>query len=417
MASVIFENQGTLPIQAITTMGVSVKEKDDAIGYFGTGLKYAIAVLLREGQRIVIGTDGQWFEFQARKATIRGQDFDVVWMTSLDHENGEAPQEKELGFTTLLGQNWKVWQAYRELYCNAIDEKDGEVFTGSGDEIYRSVTNDAPKGRTLVIVEGKKFMEVHQDREHYLIDKDEKPYQQTILCDAYHGTGSGLYYRGIRIADLRRPAMYRYNLKGHVELTEDRTLKYEFRGAWSVMSLVMASTDVEFIKKVLMAPRDSFEFKFDYLDTSYSPGPAFLEAVGQLREEVGDSKVNPSAVRLHKERVARFILPTESDPMTSVQQKMLERGKTACGVLGCSMDLFPIIYVESLGENILGKAENNTIYLSKLAFDRGTKIVAGTLYEEYIHLKHKLDDYTLEMQNYLVDALMSAAENLTGEPL
>ena len=35
-----------LPIEAATTMGVSVKETDGAIGKFGTGLKYAIAGVL-----------------------------------------------------------------------------------------------------------------------------------------------------------------------------------------------------------------------------------------------------------------------------------------------------------------------------------------------------------------------------------
>jgi len=42
---IIFHNQGELDIRAVTTFGLSVKKNDNPIGYFGTGLKYAIAAL------------------------------------------------------------------------------------------------------------------------------------------------------------------------------------------------------------------------------------------------------------------------------------------------------------------------------------------------------------------------------------
>ena len=44
---ITFHSPTILPIEAATTMGVSVKESDNAIGKFGTGLKYAIAGVLR----------------------------------------------------------------------------------------------------------------------------------------------------------------------------------------------------------------------------------------------------------------------------------------------------------------------------------------------------------------------------------
>ena len=51
---IIFQNKGLIDVHAISIMGVSVKE-DNSIGFFGTGLKYAIAVLLREGIKIPSG--------------------------------------------------------------------------------------------------------------------------------------------------------------------------------------------------------------------------------------------------------------------------------------------------------------------------------------------------------------------------
>ena len=49
---VVFENTGEIDILSISSFGVSVKEGDSPIGFFGTGLKYAIAVLLRHNQKI-----------------------------------------------------------------------------------------------------------------------------------------------------------------------------------------------------------------------------------------------------------------------------------------------------------------------------------------------------------------------------
>lgn len=46
---IIFRNAGTIDPKSITTFGVSSKENPGAIGFFGTGLKYALAILLRHG--------------------------------------------------------------------------------------------------------------------------------------------------------------------------------------------------------------------------------------------------------------------------------------------------------------------------------------------------------------------------------
>lgn len=107
---IIFKNKGAIDVRAIKILGVSVK-KDNAIGFFGTGLKYAIAICLREGCPLSIWSGGEEYSFTTKKVAITGQDFDVVCM------NGE-----ELGFTTELGKTWKLWQAFRELYCNCTDE-------------------------------------------------------------------------------------------------------------------------------------------------------------------------------------------------------------------------------------------------------------------------------------------------------
>jgi hypothetical protein len=90
---VIFENDGEIDAAAIRTFGVSVKQGDNPIGFFGTGLKYALAILLRTGHSVAIQSGLEKHRFALKDVTIRGETFQVVTMN-----------RRELGFTT---QGWQ----------------------------------------------------------------------------------------------------------------------------------------------------------------------------------------------------------------------------------------------------------------------------------------------------------------------
>src|ERR1700676_327969 len=107
MSLVVFENPGEIDAAAIRTFGVSVKEGENPIGFFGTGLKYAIAVLLRTGHQVTVTAGLDRYEFGILSETVRGKEFGFVSM------NGQR-----LGFTTELGKVWELWAAYREIACN-----------------------------------------------------------------------------------------------------------------------------------------------------------------------------------------------------------------------------------------------------------------------------------------------------------
>jgi hypothetical protein len=62
-------------------------------------------------------------------------------------------------------------------------------------------------------------------------------------------------------------------------------------------------------------------------------------------------------------------------------------------------------------------AENDRIYISRRAFMMGTKTVAGTAIEEFIHLRYKYEDESRGMQEFLLDRLVSLGEQMKGEPL
>ena len=91
---IVFQNPGLIDIDAITTMGVSVKDGDSPIGYFGTGLKFAIATLLRNECSVTIYRGDEALCFTAEAIEVRGEAFERVCM------NGQS-----LGFTTMLGRS------------------------------------------------------------------------------------------------------------------------------------------------------------------------------------------------------------------------------------------------------------------------------------------------------------------------
>jgi hypothetical protein len=74
-----FSNEGKLDIEGLILMGASTKRNDASkIGEYGTGWKYAIATLLRNGIPIRIFSGGQEIKVDTRVITLREQRFDMV---------------------------------------------------------------------------------------------------------------------------------------------------------------------------------------------------------------------------------------------------------------------------------------------------------------------------------------------------
>jgi hypothetical protein len=109
-----FHNPGEIDIRGATIAGLSAKQGDSPIGFFGTGLKYAIASVLRWQGRISIWSGTEEYKFLARSLDFRGVEFQQIMMN-----------DQPLGFTTEYGKTWQPWQIFRELYANALDEGGG----------------------------------------------------------------------------------------------------------------------------------------------------------------------------------------------------------------------------------------------------------------------------------------------------
>lgn len=393
--TIVFRNVGTIDPASITTFGVSSKEKAGAIGFFGTGLKYAIAILLREGCRIAIHTGGERLEFGTERARVRVDDFTFVTM------NGER-----LGFTTELGKTWEMWAAFRELYCNCMDEE-GDVY-----EVDDAQTIGVRNDETVITVDGEAFRDVWARRSEIILAK--KPIIKHEAIHVCPGASEYVFYRGVRAMKLDTPSQYTYDIQRKLDLTEDRTIKYSWDVDNAIKRVWMEHDDPHVIELVVTAPKGSMEHNIQF--GGVVPSEAFQGVVRRLHKTF-DPRLNRTAWESCRIWLMDKLHEEPQAVLSPIEQARLDKAVNFCEQIGFNIRAYPIHVSEFLGEEILGRAHEGRIYVSKRVFMMGTKMLAGTLIEEYLHLKHRCHDETRVMQNILMDLICSLGEQITGEPL
>lgn len=384
---IIFKNEGKLEIDSIVSFGVCVKESDNPIGYFGTGLKYAISVLLRTGHTVEIHTCGEVYKFETIRKAVRGKEFEFVGM------NGS-----QLGFTTELGKNWEVWQAFRELYCNCLDEG-GEAFSVTG-------TPDISDNETMVAVSGTEIETAYHEKHTHFIDGDKGRVFESPHADIHKGPCSHVYYRGVRALDLPAPSMFKYNIWQEMKLTEDRTIA----DIWDMkanIGMCIAQADYDIALRCITAERGCIEHDIDY-DWG-SPSEGFLDAVEIAMRDRPDD-LNDTAKRSYQNHRKANVKPTEYVPHDAEVEK-IENAMTLLEKIGVTIE-YPIVYVESLGQGILAKAQSGKIHVTRECLMMGDTTITGMLYEEYLHLKHGFRDESRALQTHLFLTIATLLERL-----
>lgn len=398
---IVFKNKGEIDLCSISTFGVSVKESENPIGFFGTGLKYAIAVLLRTGHEVTIYSGTTRVDFGIRSGTIRGQEFDFVTMSV---DGGAA---SNIGFTTQLGKQWEVWMAYREIACNCKDEGGNILQT-------KSPLDLAICGTTTIVVTGKEIECVYANRHSFILE-DEPAFTMGAI-EVRKRPSESYFYRGVRVHNLGSQCMFTYNDTSNMDLTEDRTVKYQWEPKSRIAIAYLGCTDEQHLRSVLTADNKTVEGQLDFHGYGVKPSEAFLRAVGEMSQD-RLTKINPSAVQVWRDATNKIVSP-RTVVLSNVQRKMLDRALNFCSRIGFNVrESYPISIAESLGPGTLGMAMDETIYIAIRCFEMGTKYVAGTLAEEFLHLRHGYSDCSREMQNFLFDKVMSVGEELIGEPL
>lgn len=373
-------NPGLIDLDTIRVMGVSVKNNENPIGYFGTGLKFAIATLLRTGHEVILRRGDKRHHFHAVDTLIRDETFQVVYM-----------DDERLSFTTELGKNWEVWQAFRELYSNMLDE---------GGSAGRAVD---PTHGTVFEVRGAAFTNCYNERKDIFVDTH--PVAVVDGLEIHPAPSRYVFYRGVRAMTLPKASVFTYNITSTMKLSEDRNLA----DAWDVnyhISTRLPSADSPDILSAILRSRDSYEQSLD-MEYCSAPSAAFTQVCLSHRSNATAPDFVEKVVTRYVQREAMY---PAVDP-TPPEADTLREAFSILGNLNCDLDMYEVQLVEALGPSVLGlyhKARDQ-IFLAREALMQGPRMASIVLYEEWLHKRHKLQDNSRSMQTFLLSKLMSMA--------
>ena len=367
-------------------MGVSVKNKDNPIGQFGTGLKYAIAGILRTGGSIKIKSGSEVYDFSTVTNSMRDHEFQSITC------NGEV-----LAYTTDYGKHWEPWQWFRELYSNALDENG-------------RASDKAPESAGVIIeVAHDDVAKCYDERHLYFLSKKLKPLYEDAQIQIFNrvNENNSLFFRGIRVGENDKESSFTFNFLNNVELTEDRTLKH----TWSAQGLAARSLakleDSALIEKAIDDKYADFDLVYEHNEVSEE----FLNVV--QKKLVRCAEVNKDLVK-----VARTRCKIERPTFIPSQAQELKLNRVLNFLKAIDFEVTaPINFVKGEGDSLYGYAEHDEIFLTDKAFDHGVHDLAQTVLEEHIHIATGHADETRALQQYLFRQVIGLGEFVVGESL
>ena len=354
---------------------------------FGTGLKYAIAVALREGCKVTLYIGKTKLKFTVKKRKMRGQPINVIFMGDI-----------ELPFTIDLGKNWDLWMAYREFAANAMDEEQpviADTFPGP-DKEYTTFT-----------VESEDFDKIHDVRNTIFLESSPRYKFEHVEMHDGPDVGEWIFYKGIRVYKLPKRAMYNYNILGDMKLTEDRTLSSVYSVYKYFARDILRCEDAGLIRQMLEANQNWWESTIDYDWGSVEPGECFLK----IAERYGSSRTyyNSSARSVYKK--AR----PEKRPPSSIMMEQIPMEKRRklwaalmfWGKLGIHIDK-DMVKMTKENTQVFGER----IYLNEDVLLKDMRYVAGQVYKAYAQTRPKTENLT--HTDFLVDTLVDFGERILG---
>lgn len=385
-----FYNPGLIEPDTIRTMGVSVK-LPNSFGMFGTGLKYAIATILRGGGSISLYRGAESHEFTTESREVRGVDFDFVLF------DGEA-----IGFTTALGKNWKAWMVLRELGCNARDEGGDFASTTEG----RGLADFQSVGQTVFAVDWKDLDDAYQQRGDLFLEGE--PIFESDKLRILPGPSPHLFYRGVRVFKLEKPAAFSYDILEEQMLTEDRTLLGQWSADHIIRNALLTLDDKTTLEAALVSGDGYHEGKLDFAEVAKwtTPSRAFLDTVIEARE-AGTHGLNPSARKVLQQHMRKV---AEDEYVGGGGYKRIVSDAFSYAVevleeLGVKFDdEQAFITIEELPGETLSMVESGRVYFVNRLLTLSVFDIALELLKRYVDLQP--ETYTAEQVVALLGPLL-----------
>lgn len=430
MSYLMIQNRGEIPIKGIRLLGMSHKT-DEQIGQFGTGLKEAIALLARKQIGLTIYSGETRIEFSTQN--IDGDDDEIVYRI-------DAGDWQPMNLHVNFGRrDWTdIWQALREIICNAIDE-------GLDDMHYDVVGEQSgAAGATRVYVDAdfEVLEQCGQLPKRLLMLSKREPLFSNHKGSIYAKDGSDkaqIYHRGVWVQESPEASLFDYDLPD-ILLNESRSASW-FECHWET-SRLLAMADASIIARLLTESqregfRDTYEGKNLRRDAMEHAGN------GEAWRAAWSMAFGPNAVACYPSEHLFFELvrkgydakafetswfklfrevgiPTHDDKLNEFQQQPVRLvPDKKCPVFGEVWDALqrrgfvddkPMPSVSVFrqtdtdgGRRMHGYTTGDEIYINEDVL--GSREERVTCLEEAAHYISGKADTTIDLQNWLMDKL------------
>jgi hypothetical protein len=417
MKYLLIRNAGELDRRAITLIGASSKRgSDTAIGMFGSGFSYTVGTLLRQNLNFRIFSGETEIKIHTEAENFRGQTVNVIFVDGV-----------QTSLTAEIGPKWTETECIREIWSNAIDEGDASRV------VLTEVMGGVPSVTSIYVEINEAVQMMLDSWDRFFITKSEEPIHENSAGRIFAPSvvrPANFYRRGVWCAEKNdSKSKFVYDLN-EVNLPESRVIDSNAafwqckevlsecdsdRVFTTLLDLALHTFVPEFyrmfngsvgaatIKKLLL------EWKYQYIaDVLYRP--QVTEDLAKVTFFCDSASTATDLIHLTgMPHVSSAIVPKK--PYT----KRLPNTAETWGVVsalnllkkaGIDMSEFPVVFGTMDDVNCLAIADmlENKIILSENACQNQSTLFKCLL-EEYIHLKYRVRDNTVEQQHAYLELL------------
>jgi hypothetical protein len=387
------------------------------IGYFGSGLKYAIASLLRNNIHFRIFSGKKELVLTTKQADFRDQEFQIICV------NG-----KETSLTTQMGgKDWdNTFAPIREIYSNALDEDP----LASIAECDNMATKD---GFTCF------FIQMTEDVYHFFKHKNEyfcdktKALNTGYFINILPGTPDGirLFRKGILCKfDDKTKSIFNYD-STHFPINESRVLSSDWEAKYDIARGLANCNDVNIINKLIAGMSNSNHGMYEHsLEWTYSN---FSDAWGEACKDKKFLSIEHSDMFDEYEKKGSIAMPfsllkqlkvshkgvyiigmagdneTMFTPVKHTDMVIKEKAESAMAILRSTnyntrLDPNTTIEFVNFGDShTMAQAKDGKVLLSVKLDSKTPEEIAKIIIEENEHNITGFHDKTREFQNHLFD--------------
>lgn len=405
-----FSNKGEVPINAFKLLGASSK-RDTAgkIGYFGTGLKYAMAVMLRGDVEFKIYSGEKEVKIGKRKTKFLDQDIHVITV------NGE-----KTSITMDAGIDWEPWFAVREIYANNLDEQ-GKMSLAS--EIKPEL------GYTKIYIK-------RDEKLQGLIDNWSSYFSNTrtvlshledrfAVLEKNNHQNFTVFRRGIQAYTNRTPSLFDYDVD-NLAINESRVAINDYSARQRAAEALALSDNTGVILRLVSGSDDVIErdsnfwtYLFDdFGTTGLGFSDTWLTVLQDKRivpsESAGFYGMTSNSVTL-PEKLCKHLYKKFGDKLqicgnskevyliTDKSNEFMEDSMKELEKVGFGVDMSLVKIARFKDDDILGQSDKGQILISeKLDTPAYINDKLETLFEEIAHHKSGQSDNTRGFQDYII---------------